>query len=197
MSAVLDKVVPKTMTADEFAQSPFAETHELIRGELYPNMPSGSRHGIITNRLNRFVSNFVFDNQLGEVFAAETGFQLNERTLVGADIAFVGKEKLAQFGVPDAFFPTAPDLAVEVVSPSNTSDEIATKVEDYLAAGSRLVWIVYPKRKVVVVYRPNNTVGFLHESDELDGEDVLPGFRCPLDKIFGGLPEAATEQSNA
>ena len=189
MSAVLEKTIVKKMTAGEFEASPFAETHELIRGELYPIMPAGSLHGLITNRVSKFLSYFVDDNNLGEVFAAETGFKLKNHSTVGADVAFVSKENLAKFGVPDSFFPTAPDLAVEVVSPSNSSEEISTKVEDYLSSGSRLVWIVYPKRKAVVVYRTNNTVSFLHETDELDGEDVIPNFRCPLGKIFGNLPE--------
>jgi Uma2 family endonuclease len=133
MSAVLDKVVPKTMTADEFERSPFAESYELIRGELYQIVPAGTLRGVVTSRISRFLSSFEYDNNLGEVMAAETGFRLSDRSLVGADIAFVGKENLARFGVPDSFFPSAPDLAVEVVSASNTSDEITTKVEDYLA----------------------------------------------------------------
>jgi len=190
MSAVLEKTIVRKMSADEFAASPFAETHELIRGELFLIMPAGFLHGTIANRISKAISNFVDDNDLGIVAAAETGFRLNNHSNVGADVAFVGKENLARFGVPESFFPTAPDLAVEVVSPSNSSEEISTKVEDYLSSGSRLVWIVYPKRKVIVIYRTNNTVSFLHETDELDGEDVLPGFRCPLAKIFGNLPEA-------
>jgi len=190
MSAVLEKTIVKKMSADEFEASPFAETHELIRGELYPIMPAGALHGLITNRINKFLSYFIDENDLGETFAAETGFKLKNQSIVGADVAFVSRANLAKFGVPESFFPIAPDLAVKVVSPGNSSEEISTKVEDYLISGSRLVWIVYPKRKVIVVYRTNNTVSFLHETDELDGEDVLPGFRCSLAKIFDNLPEA-------
>ncbi|MDQ3322682.1 MAG: Uma2 family endonuclease [Acidobacteriota bacterium] len=189
MSAVLERTIVEKMTADEFESSPFVETHELIRGELYSIMPAGALHGLITNRISRFLANFVDEHSLGEIFAAETGFKLKNHSTVGADVAFVGRENLARFGVPDSFFPTAPDLAVEVISPSNTSEEISTKVEDYLSSGSRLVWIVYPKRKVVVVYRANNTVSFLHEPEEIDGEDVIPNFRLPLDKVFGGMPQ--------
>ncbi len=189
MSAVLEITEQIKMTADEFANSPYAETHELIRGELYPIMPAGTRHGIITNRLAAHITFFIMENDLGEVAAAETGFKLKNQSMVGTDIGFIGKEKLAKFGVPDSFFPVAPDLAVEVISKSNTSEEISTKVEDYLSSGSKLVWVVYPKRKVVVVYRQNNTVSFLHENENLDGEDVLPNFSLPLEKIFGKLPE--------
>lgn len=189
MSAVLEKTIVKSMTADEFEASPFAETHELIRGELYPIMPAGTLHGIVTNRLSAYLTIYVTENALGEVTAAETGFKLKNNSTVGADVAFIGKENLARYGVPDSFFPTAPDVAVEVISPGNTSEEITTKVEDYLSSGSRLVWIVYPKRKIVVVYRTNNTVSFLHETDELEGEDVIPDFRIPLSKIFGDMPQ--------
>lgn len=177
------------MTNDEFESSPFAETYELIRGELYPIMPAGTLHGIVTHRLSRLVGNFVDENDLGEITAAETGFRLANDSTIGADIGFIGNEKLKDFGIPDSFFPTAPDLAVEVISPSNTSEEISTKVEDYLSSGSKLVWVVYPKRKVIVVYRQNNTVSFLHEEESLEGEDVLPKFTLPLKKIFKNLTE--------
>lgn len=189
MSAVLEKTIVRKMTADEFEASPFAETHELIRGELYPIMPAGTLHGVIANRISAFLTLFVMENNLGEVTAAETGFKLLNQSTVGADVAFISRENLAKYGVPDSFFPTAPDLAVEVVSSSNTSEEISTKVEDYLISGSRLVWIVYPKRKVVVVYHTNSPVRFLHENEKLDGEDVLPGFSLPLEKVFGNLPQ--------
>ena len=189
MSAVLERTVVKKMTNEEFEASPFAETHELIRGELYPIMPAGTLHGVVASGLSTYLSFFVLENDLGEITAAETGFKLINQSTVGADIGFISKENLSKFGVPDSFFPTAPDLAVEVVSPSNSSEEISTKVEDYLSSGSRLVWIVYPKRKVVFVYRQSNTVSILHEADEIDGEDVIPNFRLPLEKIFGNLPQ--------
>lgn len=189
MDAVLEQTVIEKMTADEFELSPFAETHELIRGELYPIMPTGALHGIITSRLTTYLGAFVLENNLGEVAAAETGFRLINNSTVGADVAFISREKFAKYGVTETFFPTAPDLAVEVVSPGNTSEEISTKVEDYLSSGSQIVWIVYPKRKVVVVYRKNNTVSFLHEEDELSGEDVIPNFTLPLVKLFGNLPK--------
>ncbi len=189
MSAVLERTIVKKMTAEEFDSSPFAETHELIRGELYPIMPAGTLHGIVTNRLSAYLTMFVIENNLGEVTAAETGFKLVNQSTVGADVGFINRENLARYGVPNSFFPVAPDLAVEVISPSNTSEEISTKTADYLSSGSKLVWIVYPKRKMVVIYRSNNTVGFLYENDVLDGEDVIPDFRLPLEKVFGKLSQ--------
>lgn len=104
MDAVLEQTVIEKMTADEFEFSPFAETHELIRGELYPIMPAGALHGIVTNRLSTRLGFFVMENGLGEIFAAETGFKLFNQSTVGADVAFVGKEKSPNMASPILFF---------------------------------------------------------------------------------------------
>ena len=191
MSAVLDQSIGKTMTADEFFDSPYAESCELVRGRVVPKggrfeiaMPTGAKHGAVTDELETRISYFVRENKLGKVFAAETGFILAEGTVRGIDISFVGNEKLAEFGIPESFFPTAPDLAVEVISPGNTFSEIQDKIEEYIAAGTKLVWIVYPKQKMIHVHRPSNVINVLRETDELDGEDVLPDFRIRLSEIF-------------
>lgn len=192
MSAVLEKILPQKMTADEFFNSPFARGFELINGKVVPkgnsfveeDMPTGALHGVVTDELQSRISQFVRENKLGRVFAAETGFILSEGTVRGIDISFVGKDKIAEFGIPEKFFPTAPDLAIEVISPGNTFDEIQDKIEEYLSGGTKLVWIVYPKKKMVQVYRNNNIVNILRESDELSGEDVLPNFTVKLSEIF-------------
>jgi len=191
MSAVLEQQFTKLMTAEEFFNSPYAESCELVRGKVVPKggkfeliMPTGAKHGAVTDELETRLSNFVRENKLGRVFAAETGFILAKGTVRGIDISFVGKEKIAQFGIPDNFFPAAPDLAVEVISPGNTSDEIQSKIEEYLSAGAKLVWIVYPKQKMIHVHRQSNLIKVLREFDELDGEDVLPNFKCKLSEIF-------------
>lgn len=177
MSAVLEKVINRPLTSDEFARSPLAANHELIKGELYPTMPAGFLHGVVTQDLASRLSYFVREHQLGVIVAAETGFRLSEDTTCGADIAFVSKEKMAAIGLTDKFFPGAPDLAVEVISPSETKADILGNVEDYLLAGVKLIWLVRPKKKTVFVYRQNNTISILRETDTLEGEDVLPGFR--------------------
>lgn len=179
------------MTAEDFFNSPYAESCELVRGKVVPKggsfeiyMPTGAKHGAVTDELEARISYFVRKNKLGRVFAAETGFILAEGTVRGIDISFVGKEKIAEFGVPDGFFPVAPDLAVEVISPGNTSDEIQSKIEEYLSAGTKLVWIVYPKQKMIHVHRQSNVIKVLRENDELDGEEVLPNFKVKLNEIF-------------
>ena len=191
MSAVLQtQQVVKKWTAEEFYNSPLSKNHELVQGELVKVMAAGTLHGIITQRFSRHLSNFVADNELGEVVAAETGFVLNEQTYRGADSAFISNEQFAEYGAPEGFFPTAPIIAVETASPSNTTEEFLTKVDEYLSAGSRLVWVINPKRRIIYVYRPNDVISVLRENDVLDGEDVLPGFKLPLAKIFGNLPQA-------
>lgn len=196
MSVVLEKASEKLMTADEFFYSPYSKGFELVRGRVVPkggraplDMPAGGLHGFITNRLGKILSNFVDDNRLGAVFAAETGFIFAENTVRGLDVAFVGREKLAQFGIPEGFYPSAPDLAVEVASPGNSSEEMIEKVNLYLRAGSRLVWVIYPKTKLVQVYRASNLISLLRETDALQGEDVLHGFELPLAELFGNLPQ--------
>lgn len=191
MSAVLENLQTGLMTAEEFFNSPYADSCELIRGKVVPkggkfeiDMPTGAKHGAVTDELEARLSYFVRENKLGRVFAAETGFVLEGGTVRGIDISFVGKEKIREFGIPEGFFPVAPDLAVEVISPGNTSDEIQTKVEEYLSAGAQLVWIIYPKQKMVHVHRQSNVINVLRETDELDGEEVIPNFKCKLSEIF-------------
>ena len=188
MSTVLNVETKKEWTADEFFHSPLSQNHELVEGELVKTMPAGFIHGIVAHRVGRLVGNFVEDNNLGEVVAAETGFILGEKTFRGADAAFIGNENLQKHGYPQGFFPTAPDIAIEVVSPSNTSEEMMEKVGLYLRNGSRLVWIIYPKTRMITVYRQNNVVNLLRESDTLEGEDVLPNFQLPIAKLFADLP---------
>ncbi|HEX8565711.1 MAG TPA: Uma2 family endonuclease [Pyrinomonadaceae bacterium] len=189
MSAVLQNQSPKEWTAEEFFNSPLSQNHELVEGKLVKTMPAGFIHGLVTQELSYFVTDFVKKNRLGVVVAAETGFILTGKTFRGADSAFISNEKLAEFGYPEGFFPTAPDLAVEVASPGNSSEELIEKVDLYLAAGCRLVWVVYPKRKTVYVYRQTNVINILRESEVLEGGDVLPNFSLPLAELFGNLPE--------
>lgn len=190
MSAVLSvQAAPRIWTAEEFYNSPLSKKYELAEGELIEIMPAGALHGVITSRLSRHLGNFVADNNLGEIMAAETGFVLGEQTFRSADAAFVSNAKFAEHGLPESFFPAAPDIAVETASPSNTSEEFLSKVDEYLSAGSRLVWVVNPKRRMIFVYRPNDVITVLRENDVLEGENVLPGFRLPLAQLFANLPQ--------
>ena len=189
MSAVLNIEAKKDWTADEFFHSPLSQNHELIEGELVKTMSAGFIHGIIAQEIGYFILDFAKKHKLGVVTAAETGFILGEKTFRGADSAFISNENLAKHGYPQGFFPVAPDIAVEVVSPSNTSEEMMEKVNLYLQNGSRLVWMIYPQTKVITVYRQNNLVSLLRENDTLEGEDVLPNFKLSVAALFADLPK--------
>ena len=185
----------RLVTADELLAMPRRDEHgndirlELIRGEVKRMSPTGGTHGLLCGRLTVAVGNFVESNDLGAVFGAETGF-LVERgpdSVLGIDAAFVSRGRLAQVENFDKFVPFAPDLAVEVLSPSNTVNEIDEKIALYFAAGSRLVWIVNPKRRTVAVYASPFDVRILGERDALDGGGVLPGFSYELSRLFAAV----------
>ncbi len=175
------------MTADELLALPRGEfRYELVDGELKKMSPAGQKHGRITVRLTEPLAKHVRAHQLGQVYAAETGFKLksNPDTVRAADIAFVRRERLEILGETESYWPGAPDLAVEVNSPSDTVREVEKKVMEWLEFGSRLVWIVSSKLHTVTVYRSLTDIETLTEKDILDGGDVVPGFQISIAEIF-------------
>ena len=132
------------------------------------------------------MTGFVRRHGLGKVYNADTGFVLFEEppTVRAPDVAFVSRSRLPSPEESVSFGRLAPDLAVEVLSPSNTATAILDKVEDYLEAGTRLVWVVEPHRRSVTVYRSRNEIRLLGQGDELDGYDVLPGFSLQISEVF-------------
>ncbi len=174
-------------TANELFEMPNdGFRYELVKGELRKMSPSGTEHGAIIFNLTILLGQHIKANDLGQGFGAEAGFKLasDPDTVRAADIAFIRRERIPETGIPKNFWATAPDLAVEVVSPGDTYAEVEDKVEDWLDAGTRAVWIVNPKRRSVSVYRSMTDVTRLSEGDELDGGDVVPGFRCKVSEIF-------------
>jgi Uma2 family endonuclease len=175
-------------TAKEFYLLPDdGKRYELVRGALVCMAATGGQHGIIASRLDHRLRSFVEAHDLGEVCAAETGFRLaqNPDTVRAPDVSFIARERVVTQGVPEGYWPFAPDLAVEVISPSDRFDDVLTKVQEYLRAGTRLVWVFHPRTKTVTVYRANSEVQLLQGQEELSGEDVLPGFHCPVMELFG------------
>jgi len=178
------------MTAEELLRLPDdGSRYELIEGELKRMTPAGFRHGAIVMALSRPLAEHVVSKQIGLVAGAETGFKLksNPDTVRAPDIAFVSRQRLKAEGIPDTFWPGAPDLAVEVLSPSDTLYGVEDNVATWLQCGTRLVWVVHPKCRAVLVHRPDAPVVTLGETDTLEGEDVVPGFRYPVEDIFRGL----------
>lgn len=175
------------LTIEAFERLPDDGTRcELVRGRVVREPPAGYEHGRLANRILYLLTRFAEEHGLGEILASETGFVLFEDppTVRGPDAAFVAAGRVP-FPAPPGFGRLAPDLAVEIVSPSNTFAEIQAKVMDYLDAGSRLVWEFDPGTRSVTVYRSREEIRILVGDDELDGEDVLPGFRLGLSEIFG------------
>lgn len=174
----------------EFAKLPEEEAHrlELSRGRVVREPAPGPRHGYLTGRLHRLLGTFAEENERGLVFV-DTGFALSmdERIVRVPDVAFVSSDRIPDEGLGDRFWEMAPDLAVEVVSPSNRASEMQQKALDYLDAGARLVWFVDPAERTVTVYRSRDDIRILAGASVLDGQDALPGFRLPLEDLFSGL----------
>jgi len=159
---------------------------ELVAGELREMAPAGDYHGRVTMQFAGPLSVFVDERGLGAVYAAETGFLLAENpdTVRGADVAFVTWERVAARGNKRGYFPGAPDLVVEVVSPGDSYSEVEAKVEEWLDAGSRMVIVANPRNETLKVYRGLTDVTRLTIGDTFDGGDVVPGFRVAVRRIF-------------
>jgi Uma2 family endonuclease len=174
------------MTAEELFELPDdGMRHELVEGELRTMAPAGFDHGRLALRIGARILDHVEQHRLGEVLAAETGFVLGRApdTVRAPDAAFVAADRVPERG-RRGFAELAPDLVVEVVSPSDRASEVAEKAAMWLDAGVRLVWIVDPQARLAAVHHPGGLVTVLREDGVLDGEDVLPGFRLPLAPLF-------------
>lgn len=160
---------------------------ELVEGEIVEMPLPGGEHGEILTLLATKIANFVYDNRLGRVVTGDTGFILERNphgrdTVRGIDIAFVSYAKAPNpFSSKRIHLP--PDLAVEIISPSNKAADIHLKIQQLLNAGASLVWVVYPSIKVVEVHSATFTQR-LTERDTLSGGDVLPGFALRVGDIF-------------
>ena len=159
---------------------------ELVKGKVYEMAPAGGRHGYAAMNFATFLNVHVQSNRLGRVFAAETGFiiQHDPDTVRAPDAAFVSHGLLNADEIPEGYIDLIPDLVVEVVSPNDHRREVREKVEEWLNAGVRLVWVLYPATRTAMVYRSLSDVTNLTEDDFLDGEDVVPGFSCRLGDVF-------------
>jgi Uma2 family endonuclease len=153
--------------------------YELVRGELRRMPLPGFRHGRIANRVAFHLTGHVETNHLGVVVAAETGFLLhtNPDEVRGADVAFISRSRYeATDFSQEKYFPGAPDLVVEVVSPSDSYSEVEEKVLVWLHAGTQLVVVADPKKRVFFVHRPGGSAEILNASESLSGEPVVPGW---------------------
>lgn len=170
----------KRWTFADFEQLPDDDyRYALIRGVLYRKPPTKPLHGRTMGTVTSLVRDFVLEHNLGVVYD-QSGFVLetDPDVLLGPDLAFVRADRVP---VNEDEYPRlAPDLVVEVISPSDTRPSIEEKTELYLRAGVRLLWALDPRRRTLRVRRPDGTDWLLGEADDVDGEDVLPGFQVPV-----------------
>lgn len=161
------------------------KTAELVRGVLIVREPPGTSHGARSNRLAYRVTEFVERQGLGRVFAQDTGFKIERDpdTVRAPDLAFVTRDRLAQ--IPEeGYAEIAPDLVAEILSPGDRPGEVLEKVGQWLSAGVKLIWVLDAARLHGRVYRADGSVSTVGADEDLHGEDVLQGFRCPLRDIL-------------
>lgn len=176
-------------TAAELLELPagMGKRYELVRGELRTMSPSGWRHGSVVGNLHALLAEHIRKHKLGMIFGAETGFRLarNPDTVRAPDFAFIAKEHLPSEEPSEAFWPGAPDLAVEVLSPGDRSGEVNEKIAAWLDAGVAAVWVVDPQLETVTIYAASKSVQVRAAGELLEGGHVLPGFSCAVDELFG------------
>lgn len=167
---------------------------EIVRGVLVETPSMGMRECAIAARVIRSVATFTEEGKLGPVFNSHAKYRLaRDPDLVRMpDVSFVRWDRLPGRQVPEEeFVDLAPDLAVEIVSPTNRASEIQEKIAEFFEHGVRLVWIVYPDQQQVYVYEAVNRCRILERDGVLDGGSVLPGFRLAVSDIFSQLVEPA------
>jgi Uma2 family endonuclease len=166
--------------------------YELIEGRLVERAmgASSSRIGL---RVGGLLDAHAFARNLGDVFGSDCGYQIfpdDPKRVRFPDASFIARGRLPNNAVPEGHVRIRPDLVVEVVSPNDTAEEVDQKVDEYLQVGVRLVWVVYPSTRSVMVFRADGSVARLRSGDELSGEAVVTDFRCPVARLFALASEA-------
>ena len=178
------------MTVEEFLSTDVPEGKaELVRGELRVTPPPGAPHGMAAINLVFMLGDYVRQRGLGCVFGDSFGYELVRlpHTVRVPDASFVRADRLPKDGVGPGLLKFAPDLAIEVLSPSETASDLEEKLDDYTIAGTPLIWVVDPVRRTVRVIADDAPVRWLREGDTLDGGKTIPGFSCAVSDIFKGI----------
>jgi Uma2 family endonuclease len=171
-------------TPEDLLAMPDGDDYELVDGRLVErNMGAWSVH--VGSRLFLMIGQFDPLQRMGWLLMSEASYQAFPKGKVRRpDLSFICLGRLPEERVPDGHLKIAPDLAVEVISPNDIHYETDQKVDEYLKAGTRLVWVVNPVIRTVLIYRADGSIGGVRESGVLDGEDVIPGFRCAVTDLF-------------
>jgi Uma2 family endonuclease len=177
-------VVKKIWTDEELMHLPHEGKAEVVDGELILMTPAGLEQEDVGAVLTTHLVNYVHPRRLGRVYTSQAGFRMPNGDVRSPDVSFVRMEKLPGGRSPQKFGEFPPDLAVEILAPEETPKDYARKVQEYLAWGVTLVWLIDLNTRTVWVYRKERKPKRLSENDELDGEDVIPGFRLPVARLF-------------
>jgi Uma2 family endonuclease len=186
-------MIVKSVTPEDLLALPDSVSYELVDGTLverHMGWESSWIGGQIIRRLNAHCS----DKNLGWVAQADAGYQCfpdRPKLVRKPDVSFLRRGRLPGEQLPRGHCTIPPDLAVEVISPNDEAEEIEEKLSEYLGVGVALVWVIYPKTRTVYVYRPDGTANRLTDRQELSGEDVVPGFACPIRDLFPPLAPPA------
>jgi Uma2 family endonuclease len=173
------------LTADELEQMPDDDSVqiELDEGELITMPPAGEEHGYREVEIASLLRSFVKRHKLGRVYSGDTGFRLSDRIVRSPDVAFVRRERVEAVR-SKGFAKGAPDLAVEIRSPSESFRQLMRKVKQYLAAGCHTVWVFDPDRREVDVFEATGAERTLHADDLLEALESLPGFSVKVAELF-------------
>src|SRR5262245_61142480 len=179
----------RRVTPEEFLKMPDSDRYELVHGRLV-ELPMSVLSSYVAGRIFSRLGQFLEPKRTGWLFPEGTAFRCfpHERGLVRKpDTAYIRLDRLAVAqAAEEGYVPVAPDLAVEVVSPNDIAKELEDKIDDFKRAGVRLIWVVYPQHRIVRIHRADGTIQQVGENDELNGEDVIPGFRCAVRELFLG-----------
>jgi len=179
---VLDHYTPEDLLHCE-------KGYELLDGRLVEK-PMGSKASVIEANVSALVRPFVRKHSLGYVLTGDgAGYELwpNRPRVRKPDVSFVARGRYPDDVVPDGWTTIPPDFVVEVVSPNDTADDLMAKAMEWLSVGVRLVWVVYTKSRAVLVLRPGGVAAWVGAGGQLSGEEVLPGFSCPVDDVFADV----------
>ncbi len=171
---------------DLLAMDADGPSHELVGGRL-EELHSWNLASAVAARLGGSLGNHVENNVPGQVFDAQAYYQCfrwNSGTVRKPRLSFISADHLPEDWAARAYFTIAPDMVAEVLSPNDSAYKVNAKIKEYRRAGVRLIWVIDPEQRVVVVHRPDGSANTLQETDELTGEDVVPGFRCRVAELF-------------
>jgi Uma2 family endonuclease len=186
MSGTTNPAQARSITGEELQHMSDLGPCELIDGRIVPMSPASDEHGRIEVNFAVALKQFVKDRGLGLVVGGEVGIftQGNPDRVRAADVAYISHERHARRGRSAGFLDVAPELVVEILSPTDSAGDLTQKLREYFAAGVRLVWVADPATRSVLAYRSITDVRELRDADRLTGEDVLPGFEVAVAALF-------------